>query len=451
MLTNLEITSSAVDDLPVEPPHHEGPDSTRLKTMRVCIVAEHASYRFGGEAVLPVHIFAGLRARKIEAWLIVHARTSEELLAAFPDDQDRLRFIPDAWFHRLLCHLSDFLPRRIAQSTTGLITQLTTQYLARKVVRDLVSSASIDIVHQPIPVSPRFPSIMSGVGVPVVIGPMNGGMEYPAAFRQRESFFVRAAVNIGRHLSDFVNSRLSGKRLADVLLVANQRTRRALPSGVRGQVIELPENGVHLGTWSSSSTKTPADLGAAAKCRFVFMGRLVDWKGVDMAIEAISRLAGAELVIIGDGPMREAWRKAAEDLHISDRVTFTGWLPQDECAPHIHSSLALVLPSIYECGGAVVLEAMASGTPVIATNWGGPADYLDNSCGFLIDPCSREAIVAGFAAAMQQLIDQPELRDQLGANGRLRVLQYFDWEKKIDRVLQIYRDALATQNGRIRN
>jgi glycosyltransferase involved in cell wall biosynthesis len=177
------------------------------------------------------------------------------------------------------------------------------------------------------------------------------------------------------------------------------------------------------------------------------MGRLVDWKCVDMAIEAISRMASAELVIIGDGPMRETWRKAAEDLHISDRVTFTGWLQQDECAPYIHSSLALVLPSIYECGGAVVLEAMASGTPVIATNWGGPADYLDSSCGFLVEPSSREAIVAGFAAAMQQLIDHPELRDQLGAKGKQRVLQYFDWEKKIDRVLEIYRGALATKNG----
>jgi glycosyltransferase involved in cell wall biosynthesis len=181
------------------------------------------------------------------------------------------------------------------------------------------------------------------------------------------------------------------------------------------------------------------------------MGRLVDWKGVDMAIEAISRLPSAELVIIGDGPMREPWRKAAEDLHISDRVTFTGWLAQDECAPYIHSSLALVLPSIYECGGAVVLEAMASGTPVIATNWGGPADYLDSSCGFLIDPRSREAIVEGFAAAMQQLIDHPELREQLGAKGKQRVLQNFDWEKKIDRILEIYQDVLVNQNGRVQS
>jgi glycosyltransferase involved in cell wall biosynthesis len=411
--------------------------------MRVCIVAEHASYRFGGEAVLPLHYFAGLRARNIEAWLVVHSRTRPELLTAFPEDHDRFRFISDAWFHKLLFRLSRFLPRRISEASIGLLSQLTTQYLARRIVRDLIASESIDVVHQPIPVSPRFPSLMSDLGVPVVIGPMNGGMEYPAAFRHAESALSRTAIQLGRQLSDFVNAGLPGKTRADLLLVANERTRLALPSGVRGQVIELPENGVHLRTWSASENHA-ARIDQARKTRFVFIGRLVDWKGLDMAIEALSRVPDGELIIIGEGSMRESWRQVGERLGIANRITFSGWLPQIECAPYLHSSLALVLPSIYECGGAVVLEAMASGIPVIATKWGGPADYLDSSCGFLIEPSSREAIVQGFAAAMLQLIDRPALRDELGSKGRQRVEEYFDWEKKIDRILEIYRQASPT-------
>ena len=54
---------------------------------------------------------------------------------------------------------------------------------------------------------------------------------------------------------------------------------------------------------------------------------------------------------------------------------------------------------------------MASGIPVIATKWGGPADYLDGSCGFLVEPSSRETMVQGFAAAMSNLIVEPRLRD----------------------------------------
>src|SRR5579883_1176709 len=199
--------------------------------MRICIVAEHASYKFGGEAVLPLHYFAGLRARGIETWLIVHTRTRAELESAFPEDRDRLHFIPDAWFHKLLFRLSGVLPRRIGEATLGLLSQLTTQYLARKIVRGLIAREGVEIVHQPIPVSPRFPSLMTGLGVPVVIGPMNGGMEYPAAFRGSESRFSRVAIAFGRSLSDLFNSLLPGKKNADVLLVANERTRRALPSG----------------------------------------------------------------------------------------------------------------------------------------------------------------------------------------------------------------------------
>ena len=107
--------------------------------MRICIVAEHASYKFGGEAVLPLHYFAGLRARGIEAWLVVHTRTRGELEAALPGERDRLRFIPDAWFHKLLFRLSGFLPRRIGEASFGLLSQLTTQYLARKIVLELIA------------------------------------------------------------------------------------------------------------------------------------------------------------------------------------------------------------------------------------------------------------------------------------------------------------------------
>lgn len=414
--------------------------------MRVCIVAEHASYRFGGEAILPVHFFAGLRTRGIEAWLVVHSRTREELLAAFPEDADRMHFITDTWYHKLLFRLSGLLPRRVAEASIGLFSQLTTQYAARKIARGLIQTKAVNLVHQPIPVSPRFPSLMHGLSVPVVIGPMNGGMDYPAAFRHQESAVSSAAISVGRMFSNIFNALLPGKKLARVLLVANQRTRSALPEGFRGEVVEIPENGVHLKTWSAPAVNGRIGYMPFGKPRFVFIGRLVDWKCVDIAIEALSHLPEGELTILGDGPMRASWQALAERLGIANRVTFAGWIPQTECAPYLHASLALVLPSVYECGGAVVLEAMASRIPVIATNWGGPADYLDNTSGFLIEPTSREEIVRGFTAAMQELIARPGLRDQLGASGRQRVEQHFDWEKKIDRILKIYRRALTTPN-----
>jgi glycosyltransferase involved in cell wall biosynthesis len=91
------------------------------------------------------------------------------------------------------------------------------------------------------------------------------------------------------------------------------------------------------------------------------------------------------------------------------------------------------LPSIYQCGGAVVLEAMATGTPVIAVAWGGPEDYLDETCGILIPP---------LGAAMKNLIDDPQLRFSLGAAARRSVEATFCWEEKVDRIVEIYRLAI---------
>lgn len=405
--------------------------------MRICIVAEHASYRFGGQGVLPLHYFSRLRARGVDVWLVVHARTREELQALFPADQSRIRYIENAWFHRFLDQLNRLFPARLGEFTIELLNQLITQHLERKIVLDLIRREGVNVVHQPIPVSPRFPSLMTGLGVPVVIGPMNGGMEYPPPLRHRESILSRLAVWVGRRLSGLAHSTFPGKRRANILLVANERTKLALPAGCAGEVIEFLENGVDLTIWFAGANGEEPDLESTEK-RFVFVGRLVEWKGVDMAIEALVQVPEAHLEIIGEGPMRRTWESLAQKRGVAERVSFAGWLPQKECAARLRHAAALVLPSILECGGAVVLEAMAVGKPVIAVAWGGPADYLDEHCGLLITPASREKIVKEIARSFRRLIADPELARRLGMNGRLRALTAFDWERKIDRILDIY-------------
>jgi glycosyltransferase involved in cell wall biosynthesis len=408
------------------------------EALRVCIVAENASFRFGGEASLPLHYFSRLRARGLEAWLIVHGRTREELEKLFPDDSERIRFIPDKWFHKLIWRLNRYLPRRVAEATLGTLMVLVNQCIQRKMVQDLIASHHVNVVHQPIPVSPLAPSFICKLGVPVVIGPMNGGMNYPEAFHNVESGVTRASVTLARSCANLVNWAIPGKKLASFVLVANQRTRLALPRCVRGQVVEIPENGVDLGIWSVQS-KLPSD---GHPPRFLFLGRLVDWKRLDLAIEALANVPGAYLDVIGDGPMRAVWTRLAVTLNLNDRICFRGWMPQQECAQYLQSATALLLPSIYECGGAVVLEAMATGTPVIAVAWGGPSDYLDESCGLLIPPVDARAVINGFAAGMQTLIDKPELRTSLGTAARKKIEESFSWEEKVDRVVGIYRDAV---------
>jgi len=410
--------------------------------MRICIVAEHASRRFGGEALLPIHYFERLRARGEEAWLVVHARTREELQADFPLDKNRIRFVEDAWYHRLLFRLSQMLPRRIADSTASLLSVLITQYLARNIVIELRDSVGLDLVHQPIPVSPRFPSLLYGLKLPVVIGPMNGGMDYPPAFRHSESILSRLYVRLGRQFADFANIVFPGKKLAAVVIVANRRTRLALPRCIRAQVVELPENGVDLRIWALPEEQNGGPVHPANPARFVFVGRLIDWKSLDVVLEALHEVPDAALEVIGDGPMRKEWEELARHLGLSSRVFFSGWLTQSKCASRLRSASALLLPSICECGGAVVLEAMAAGVAVIATKWGGPVDYVNSDTGILVEPKSRRALIEGFAAAMRRVVAEPELARAMGLSGRTLVEREFDWDRKVNSIMDIYQCAL---------
>ena len=412
--------------------------------MRIIIAADNASSRFGGEAFIPLNYFRLLRARKEDVRLVVHARNKSELTLRFPEDLDRLYFVDDTPMHKVLFWFGRFLPRRLADATTGLIIHLSTQLHQRRVVRELVKTHHVDVVHVPIPVSPRTPSLMWGLGAAVVIGPLNGGMDYPEAFRRERSILSSLAFTFGRWLANVVNVLIPGKGRADVILVANRRTREALPRGITGRIVELVENGVDFSIWQQSSIqKEQCDL-----TKFIFVGRLIDWKALDVVLEAMRRLYShipISLEIIGDGSMRTSWQALADRLGLSSVVKFSGWLSQEACALRLQQADVFVLPSLFECGGAVVLEAMAVGLPVIAAAWGGPTDYLDESSGILVKPESRESLIAGFASAMKTLAMSPDLRDRLGRAGYARARQHFDWEGKIDRIKSVYELAITSK------
>ena len=443
--------------------------------MRVLIVAEYASAQFGGEAILPLHYFRKLRSRGIEAILVVQDRTKEHLQTIFPHEQEHIHFIPDnslhIWLHKLGQHLSP----RMSSVTTGMLSYLYTQTIQRRVVRQLVDFHQIDIVHQPVPVSPKQPSLMFNVGAPIVIGPMNGGMNFPPAFRGERSRVEKAVLTVARWGSRWVNVLLPGKRKASVLLVSNSRTRAALPKSLpqarSPRILELTENGVDLDLWqiptahsstapssTAPNTAQPAsqfrsDESQPESTRFVFIGRLVDWKAVDLLIQAFQPIAAqtnATLEIIGEGVMRPVLETMVANLGLSDRITFRGWLSQPDCAASLQRASALVLPSLYECGGAVVLEAMAMGRPVIATNWGGPADYVDETCGILVEPTSRPDFIAGLTAAMLRLANSPELRETMGKAGFNKVRQQFSWDSKVDRILEIYKLAIKSNQAPVK-
>lgn len=165
------------------------------------------------------------------------------------------------------------------------------------------------------------------------------------------------------------------------------------------------------------------------------------WKGIDLLLQATALALKQEtflLHIIGTGFEKKKLELLAETLDITPQVQFLGFVPQEQCPAFLQASRALVLPSLFECGGAVVLEAMAVGIPVIATHWGGPIDYITESCGILVEPHSRPAFIQGLADAIIRLARDEQLAKAMGEQGRQRVEQLFTWQAKIERMLEIY-------------
>lgn len=410
---------------------------------RVLLVAENVSARLGGEAFLPLHYFRVLRARGAECYLLTHERVRDELVASFPNDVERMDFLPDTPSQALLWKLGEGLPRRIETTTLGAVRQSILHAMLRKRAKQLVHDLRIDVVHQPTPVSPRRPSGLYDLGAPVVIGPLNGNMYYPPAFASESGRVAQALTLVGRKASGLANRLSPGKLKAATLLVANERTRAGLPSCLAGvPVVDLVENGVDLGRFGPGRVRT----NRTDAMKMVFVGRLVDWKAVDLLLEAMARVSApgrVELHVLGDGVERSKLERMATELGLDNRVVFHGFVEQADVARLLDEMDVLVLPSLFECGGAVVLEAMAKGLPVIASNWGGPADYLDASCGILVDPDGRESFIEGLSGAIAKLAQSPELRERMGQAGRKRAEADFDWERKVDRILEVYEDAIA--------
>ena len=422
---------------------------------RVAIVASQASLQMGGEGALAVHHFRGLLARQVPVYLVCHARARPELQQLLPEAQHRIVYAPDSWLQQLLWRLGQCLPQRVQAASTAVLIHWLTQRRQLPLVKALVQAQQINLVHQPMPVSPREPSCLTGLGVPVVMGPMNGNMDYPPGLAHREPLWVWALVHYARQMSALANRWCVGKLQADLLLVANARTRNALPPQARGRVVEMVENGVDLAQWPPRVWPAVAP-GQPVAVRFCFVGRLVGWKAVDLLLRAFavarSQSKGPmQLDIVGSGPQARRLRQLASTLgltvaqpHAPAGVVFHGWQSQAGCSQILTTSDALVLPSLLECGGAVVLEAMASAVPVIAAHWGGPADYLDARCGLLVPVTSETTLITGLANAMLRLAGDFDLRRRLGQAGRNKVEAEHAWHLKTERMLGLYQSVLKS-------
>lgn len=338
----------------------------------------------------------------------------------------------------------------VGWTMTTAISSLSYGYFERLVWRQFAArlkAGEFDLVHRITPLTPTANSLIAprckAIGVPFVLGPLNGGVPWPRAFdaeRRREKEYLSYV----RGLYRLRPGRGRMLKSASAILCGSLYTKGEIPQVFSGKTVYIPENAIDPSRFDlDAPRRKPMRDGVLRAC---FIGRLVPYKGADMAIEAAApMLRDGRLIydIIGDGPQIDDLRALVRDLGLADQVIFHGW--QDHAGVQAIAGQAdiLLFPSIREFGGGVVLEAMALGVVPVIADYAGPGELVDDTTGIRVPMGPRAALVAGFRAALERVLSDPDGLARMSAAGRARVARDFTWSAKAGQVRQVYDAVLA--------
>jgi glycosyltransferase involved in cell wall biosynthesis len=317
------------------------------------------------------------------------------------------------------------------------------EHLVWKQFGPAITRGDYDIVHRVTPLSPTINSPIAAkcarAGVPFVLGPLNGGVPWPAGFdaerrREREWLsYVRSAYKA-------LPGRTKTLRHASAILAGSKHTASEMPATAQAKTIFLPENGIDPARFRAATVPKQNDA-PPSPLRACFLGRMVPYKGPDMLLEAAAPLLATgklEIEMIGDGPLLDPLK--AQD-HTG--VTWRGWMAHEDVQSVLQTCHLLSFPSIREFGGGVVLEAMALGVPPLIVDYAGPGELVSPDWGLKTPIGPRDQIIANFRAELTRLCADRSSLETLGQNARDRIHSHFTWSRKAEQIKEVYHWVLA--------
>jgi glycosyltransferase involved in cell wall biosynthesis len=213
-----------------------------------------------------------------------------------------------------------------------------------------------------------------------------------------------------------------------------------------GSLLTVVPNGVDCKRFHPHNDGSPVRdrFNLHGKFSLLFVGALTKWhryKGLDILLESLHTAnQDMRLIVVGAGDLEERYRALTRSLHLESNVIFAGNVPDEELPLYYAASDALILPSkdMSEGFGLTLLEANATGKPVIASNVGGIPSVVQNGYNGLLVPPNNPSLLA---EAILTLAGDPELAGKMGRNGR-QVAESHDWGIVAARTEQVYLEAL---------
>lgn len=303
------------------------------------------------------------------------------------------------------------------------------QYAAYKFLKGMNATNPFDIVHHVTYASLNRVVFMDRIGVPFVFGPGGGGERAPwrllSGFEKR-----RQLTELVRYLSILFGSVspffYATCKSAARIYASTEQSRDLVPKKYWSKTQIKLQLGLEP-DWILESTKAQVD---SSNPRILYVGRFIYLKGMDFGIRAFARLLNdvpnATLTLVGKGPEAVRWRGLAEQLGISGSVNWIEWVDQGQLKEIYAKHDVFLFPSLHDSAGAVVLEALAHGLPVVCLDLGGPAVSVNNSCGRLArtSGCSPDDVVNNLYLGLREVCEDSRLHGELSRGAVLRAKEY---------------------------
>ena len=235
-------------------------------------------------------------------------------------------------------------------------------------------------------------------------------------------------------------------RAADAL-VADGWAAAHLPAALGCTVDRVPK-GVDGDRFRPDGPDRRQTLRLQDKRVIVAVARLVPIKNLRLLLDAVAvvrtRIWNVHLLLVGDGPEADALKRHAASLDLGDAVTYVGYVAHADTPPFYRTGDLFALSSDFDNSPNVVLEAMASGLPVVTTDVGGVREFVADGVGGAVVP-ARDA--AALAAALERYLGAPDLARAAGAHNRVRATTEFSWRTSALRLLDVYHRVLSARQG----
>lgn len=345
-----------------------------------------------GEGSEPGAGWAWVRAAALrhETWLLTRANNRDAIEAALAAE-------PELQLHPIYLDLSS-RALRLKRGSRGVhLYYLLWQRRCRRVASELHEKHRFDVAHHVTFAVDWMPSAVIGLPeLPSIWGPVGGAAPFPKPLLRYLGWrgaLTAAIRHLGTRFARLTIAR-STARGATVILAQNQ----SVADEFHWRTDVLVETNVAL---SDPVGLTEARRRGARTALFV--GRLVPWKGVALALAAIARpeLSGWELLVLGDGPDRPRLERIAQRLGVADRVVFEGRVERARVAEAINESSVLLYPSLHDAASWAVGEALVGGLPVVCLAVAGPLTLTRRAQGGVAVPPDRQAVRALASATLE--------------------------------------------------